>query len=323
MRIAITGGTGYVGAHSTKALLTAGHTVRLLLNPSPADEAAAHHLARLGDVELVRGDIRDRRCVDTLLKGCDALLHGAGVVGTDERREKLMWEINAYATEAVLQQAVHNGLDPVVSISSYSALFPAPDGIIGPNTPTAVGRSAYAKTKAYADAAARRLQRDGAPVVVTYPSSVVGPPFNTAPGVTERGWAPITRWAVAPRLSGGMQMIDVRDVAEVHARAMVKGRGPRRYVCGGVMITFNEMIDTLELGLGRRIRRIPVGPNAFLALGRVADAVGGVIPLGDGFSLEAAMLLTAATPTDDSITLEELEMTWRSPQQAIMASVQR
>lgn len=323
MHVAVTGGTGYVGAHSTRALLAAGHAVRLLISPNPADEAVARRLALLGDVEILSGDVRDEACVEALLADCDALLHGAGVVGTDNRREQLMWEVNAYATEAVLQRAVERGLDPVISISSYSALFPSPDGVIGPDTPTAAGRSAYARTKAYADRAARRLQRSGAPVVVTYPSSIVGPPLDTAAGVTERGWAPITRWAVAPRLRGGMQMIDVADVAEVHARAVVAGRGPRRYVCGGTMVAFDDMITTLETGLGRRIRRVPVSQRGFLALGRIADALGGVVRLGDGFSYEAAMLLTAATPTDDSFTLRELGMTWRPPQQAILASLQR
>lgn len=79
--------------------------------------------------------------------------------------------------------------------------------------------------------------------MVTYPSSVVGPASGTAAGVTERGWAPIVRWAVAPSVRGGMRMVDVRDVAKVHARIMGAGRGPRRYVCGGQLLTFDDMID--------------------------------------------------------------------------------
>ncbi len=320
MRIAVTGGTGYVGAHSARALLRDGHALKLLLTPDPAEQRVAHQLSELGEVHTVTGDVRDPECVAELLAGCDAVLHGAGVVGTDRSRARLMWEVNAYATESLLRSAVDAGLDPVVSISSYSALFPSPTGVIGPDTPTAVGRSPYALTKAYADRAARSLQQRGAPVVVTYPSSIVGPPVGTAPGVTERGWAPIVRWAVAPRLRGGMQMIDVRDVADVHARVMVPGRGPRRYVCGGEMLTFDEMISALADGMGRNIRRIPVSPWAFRAMGRVADLLAGVVSLGDGFSYEAALLLTAATPTDDSRTLAELGMTWRSPRDAIVAS---
>ncbi|AMO59462.1 NAD-dependent epimerase/dehydratase [Mycolicibacterium phlei] len=322
MLIAVTGGTGYVGAHIVRALLSDGHRVRLLVGPDARGAEVLDRLADLGEVETLEGDIRDHTTIDALLDGCEAVLHGAGVVGTDKRRTQLMWEINAYATEAVLTRAVAAGLDPVVSVSSYSALFPPPNGVIGPDTPPAPGRSPYAKTKAYADRVARRLQSEGAPVVVTYPSSIVGPAFHTAPGVTERGWAPLVKMGVAPRLRGGMQMIDVRDVADVHAALMAPGRGPKRYVCGGVLLKFDEMIDALERGTDRRFRRIPISPGVFRALSRVAEAASGVIDLGDGLTYEAALLLTAATPTDDSQTLADLGLTWRSPVDAIIASFQ-
>lgn len=310
-----------MGAHTARALLTAGHRLRLLVPSAEADAPVLDRLRAAGPVTVVVGDICCDADVVAFLEGAEALVHAAGVVGTDERRVRLMWDVNALATEAILHRAVERGLDPVLTVSSYSALFPPADGVISPETPTAMGRSAYAKTKAYADRVARRLQDDGAPVVVTYPSSVVGPAFGTAPGVTERGWAPIVRWAVAPRLRGGMQMIDVRDVADVHARAMRPGRGPRRYVCGGELLGFDEMIDALEAGLERRIRRVPVPAAVLLGAARAADLLARHVALPDGLSHEAATLLLAATPTDDTATLRDLGMQWRSPRAAIVASV--
>jgi nucleoside-diphosphate-sugar epimerase len=323
MLIGVTGGTGYVGAHCVRALRARGHRIRLLVGPDAEKAPILGQFAASADIEVYSGDVRKRHTIEALLDGCDAVLHAAGVVGTDSRRSALMWEVNAYATEALLTHAVRTGLDPVVMVSSYSALFPPPDGIIGPDTPTAVGRSDYAQTKGYADRIARRLQQEGAPVVVTYPSSVVGPAFHTAPGVTERGWAPIVRFGIAPRLRGGMQMIDVRDVAEVHAAAMTPGRGPRRYVCGGTLVAFNDMITALERGAGRPFVRLPLHPAVFRGASRIGEALSRIVPTGDGLSYEAALLLTAATPTDDSATLRDFDMTWRSPVDAIIASFPR
>ncbi len=323
MLISVTGGTGYLGAHTVRALLAAGHQIRLLVGPDAEGAPVLDRLADAGPVDVVSGDIRDGPTIDALLDGCDAVVHAAGVVGTDNRRRDLMWQINAHATEMLLEQAVARGLDPVVSVSSYSALFPPPNGVIGPDTPTAYGRSDYARTKGYADRVARRLQQQGAPVVITYPSSVVGRAFHTAPGVTERGWAPIVRFRVAPRVRGGMQMIDIRDVADVHTAIMEPGRGPRRYMCGGTLVPFNDMISALERGMGREIRRIPVSQSTFRGVGRVGDILGGVVPMGDGLTYEAALLLTAATPTDDTATLRDLGITWRSPVDAIISSFSR
>lgn len=119
---------------------------------------------------------------------------------------------------------------------------------------------------------------------------------------------------------GGMQMIDVRDVADVHVALMTPGGGPRRYTCGGVLVPFDEMISALEHGTGRRFKRVPLSPRFFRGMSRIGDVLGRVVPMGDGLSYEAALLLTAATPTDDTATLRDLGITWRSPVDAIISS---
>src|SRR5690606_30656581 len=85
MHIAITGGTGYLGAHTVRRLLQAGHSIRLLVAPGCAGDPVIPRLAALGEVDVLDGDIRTSGTVTRLLDGCDAVIHAAGVVGTDRR----------------------------------------------------------------------------------------------------------------------------------------------------------------------------------------------------------------------------------------------
>lgn len=312
MHIAVTGGTGYVGAHTVRALLAAGHTVRLLVIPGGGDGAALEALGRLGPLEVLTGDIRDPATVSELLTGCDAALHAAGVVGTDSRRTQLMWDINAYATEALLTQACELGLipwsrcRPTVRCSRRPTVSSAP--ILPGARPQRLRPHQGLRRQRGAAAAVRgRTRRRHLSVV----SGRAGLPHGSRCDAT--GWDPIVRYRVAPRLRGGMQMVDVGDVARVHAALMQPGRGPKRYVCGGVMLTFDQMVDALQSALGRPIRRIPLSPGLFRGVGRISDFAGRWLPLAEGLSYEAALLLTAAVPTDDSTTLSDLSLTWRDP----------
>src|SRR5690606_15276389 len=88
MLVAVTGGTGFVGAHSVRALVDAGHDVRVLTTRRGlATEALGALGVDLGGDDLVEGDVRDTEAVRRLLDGADALLHAAGVVGVDDRDE--------------------------------------------------------------------------------------------------------------------------------------------------------------------------------------------------------------------------------------------
>ena len=319
MRVAVTGGTGFLGAHTVAALVAAGHDVRLLARGS-VDAVSALGVDR-DALEVVPGDVTDPAAVDRLLDGADAVVHAAGVVGLDERDAERMQAVNVDATRLVLQGAVERELDPVVHVSSYSALFPCADPVMTPDSPTVEGRSAYGRTKAEGDRIARRLQEQGAPVVITYPSTVLGPPAGERRGLAAIGWDPLLRFGASITFQGGMVMVDVRDVAAVHVAVMEPGRGPRRYQCGGRSTGFDEILDLLQDASGKRIRRVRIPKALLLGIGRASDLVSKVVPMAPLLSYEAAWLLTTPTRTDDSRTHDELGVQWRPLAETIRAAI--
>ena len=164
MRVLVTGGTGFVGCHSVAALVSQGHQVRLLVR---SRDQVARSLSPLGvaDVESVVGDVTAPQSVEEAMAGCDAVLHAAAVYSTDPRAASRVRETNPRAAEIVLGAAVRMGLDPVVHVSSYTALLPPqpPDAVLTPDSPVTRPAGAYSRSKAESDQVARRYREQGAP----------------------------------------------------------------------------------------------------------------------------------------------------------------
>jgi dihydroflavonol-4-reductase len=218
MRVLVTGGTGFVGSHSVAALVSRGHQVRLLVR---SRDRVASSLSPLGlaDVESVVGDVTAPGSVEEAMAGCDAVLHAAAVYSVDPRAASRVRDTNLRAAEIVLGAAVRMRLDPVVHVSSYVALLPPePRGaVFTPDSPVARPGGAYCRSKAESDQVARRYQDQGAPVVIVYPGGVIGPgdPYL---GDSNRAIAEFAKSGLTMR--GGGPMVDVRDVAAVHAAVM-------------------------------------------------------------------------------------------------------
>ena len=321
MRVAVTGGTGYVGAHCVVALLREGHQVRLLLHPTEASRPLSSYGVDSAAVEVVVGDVADPATVRELLDGNEALVHLAGIVAVDNSREAEMWRINVKATEELVDAAVRLRLDPIVHVSSYVALFPSPTGVITAETPTAAGRSAYGRTKSAADRRLRELQGQGAPVAIVYPPGIVGPALGERPGIAAEGWAPLLRHRTTLSVSGIMPMVDVRDVADLIAGLVQPGQGPRRLPIGGEVLTFDEVLDVLESATERRFRRLRVAPSLFRGMGRAFDALARILPLPPSFSYEAAWLLTCGQRVDDADAREVLARPWRDVRAGLLEAI--
>ena len=118
--VLVTGGAGYIGAHTAKALSERGYRPIIYDNLSSGFREAA----RWG--ELVEGDIRDEAPLMHAFRAHDikAVIHFAGVieVGRSTRQPDLFWEINVAGTRSLLTAMHASGVERLV-FSSSAAVY--------------------------------------------------------------------------------------------------------------------------------------------------------------------------------------------------------
>lgn len=276
MRVAVTGGTGFVGSHAVAALLNAGHEVRLLVR----DPVRAANLAPLGvpvPTDIVTGDATDATAVHILLEGCDAVVHAASVFALDARKAKEIASTNVACTEIVLGEAAQRGLEHIVHVSSVAAFLPAWGQIVSGDSEIGRGVDAYTRSKGGSEAVARRHRAAGVPIVCVMPGGVIGP---VDPYLSEINWQ-LTRilkgqLPLVPR-SSMIPLVDVRDLARVILRA-VEGAPPGSYTVAAGHDTARELIQRMARLTGRRLPAIGV-PNVLARTsGDLADRMQPYLP---------------------------------------------
>lgn len=310
MRVLITGATGFVGAWTAKAVHDRGHRVRLLVR-DPARLAPIAAALGFDATDVVCGDMTDPDRVREALDGCDAVVHAAAVVALRADAADEMIRANLAGARNVLGQAAARGIDPIVYVSSMTALWHPRCPLVHADLPPAGGNDGYATSKARVERYARELQQQGAPVVVTYPSCIVGPAAGDQFGESGEAVAAFVRVGI-PGRGAAFTIGDVRDLAEAHVRLLEPGRGPRRYVLGGHHVTGAELAGLLTDITGRRVRYYGVPDGVLVAAGKLADRFRRLLPdTVSQLSETSIRYLTDSPPTDDSPAERDLGLTFR------------
>lgn len=310
MRVLITGATGFVGAWIAKTVQEHGHRVRLLVR-DPARLTPVASALGFDATDVVRGDMTDPDRVREALEGCDAVVHAAAVVALEAEAAERMIRANLAGARNVLGQAAERGLDPIVYVSSMTALWHPRCPLLHSDLPPAGGSDGYGTSKAQVERYARELQERGAPVVVTYPSCVAGPPAADQFGESGEAVAAFVRVGI-PGRGASFTVGDVRDIAEAHARLLEPGRGPRRYVLGGHHVPGTELAALLTDISGRKVRHYGVPDGVLVALGKFGDRFRHRLPAAMGQLSEAAIrYLTDSPPADNGAAERDLGITFR------------
>jgi nucleoside-diphosphate-sugar epimerase len=113
MKIAITGGTGFIGRHLAQRLATEGHEVVLLAR---SDRDNAKNASRM---KFVAGDLSDVTVLAEAFSGCDAVAHCAGI--NREIGEQTYQKVHVEATRNVVTAAKQAGIRKIILMSFLRA----------------------------------------------------------------------------------------------------------------------------------------------------------------------------------------------------------
>jgi dihydroflavonol-4-reductase len=263
--ILVTGGTGFLGARIIAQLAAAGYHVRASVRSPEREGEIREALSRAGvgddfKLDIVRAELSADDGWAEAVAGIDYVLHTASpfppVVPLDDD------EVIAPARDGalrVLRAADDAGVKRVVMTSSFAAVgyghepteraFTEQDW-----TNLDAPLAAYIRSKAVAERAAwDHLSRAAGPLelAVINPVGIFGPPLVTdlASSVMLARQL-ITTTSPLPRLA--TTVVDVRDVADLHIRAMLApaAAGQRFLASAGEPVTFQELAHILRKAVG-------------------------------------------------------------------------
>ena len=296
--VLVTGGSGFIATHCMLQLLAAGYRVRTTVR-SLAREADVRATLKAAGADA--GDRLAFFAADLMADagwaeaavGCDFVLHVASPfpVNVPRHEDELIVPAREGALR-VLRAARGAGVKRVVQTSSFAAIGYGHPEVARPFTehdwtaPEGGGVTAYAKSKTLAERAAWDfMAREGGDMelAVVNPVGVFGPAlgadFSTSIEIIKRmmdGALP-----ALPRVTFGV--VDVRDVADLHLRAMTDpaAAGERFLAVAGEFVSMRDIGLILKSRMGSAGRRVPTRelPDWLLRIVALFDpSVGQIVP---------------------------------------------
>lgn len=236
MRVALIGGTGFVGSYLVDALADAGHEIRLLVRPG-----SEHKIQK--ETQTVAGDVSSPEALEATLDGCDAVIYCVGLLREFPRR--------GITFEATQYQGVVDTVAAAKKMGVTRLLLMSAIGVKDPGTK-------YQSTKRRAEVHALE---SGLDVTVLRPSVIFGDPRGTMEFATQ-----LNRDMVRPPLPavnfGGVEMspVHVEDVAAAFVAALEdRGTiGKTLELAGPEILGWGDMVQRIASATGKSKLMLPM-----------------------------------------------------------------
>ena len=156
-RIAILGGSGFVGRHLVAALARAGYATRVFTRR----RSRSRSLLVIPTCEIVETDMRLGSNLATHLGGCDAVVNLIGILNEHSRAGDRFQDVHAELPGKLVEACRHHHIERMLHMSALGASADAP--------------SEYLRTKHRGEQAAQAGEADGIAVTSFRPSIIFGP----------------------------------------------------------------------------------------------------------------------------------------------------
>lgn len=250
MKVFITGATGLLGSFICKELINRGHTVRAMKRSSSQMTLLG---ATSAEIDWVEGDMNDLSLLEEALEGIEAVIHGAAIISFDKRYAEKMYQTNVLGTADLVNACLKKDLKNFIHISSVAALGRKEGQKYIDENDRWEGNaydSIYARSKHQQELEVWRGAQEGLEVKIINPSVVLGPGLWGSSGSTSVFHYAHSEKAFYP--AGNINVVDVRDVAEVAVKLLTSPVKNERFVLSADSMPFGEFFGKIAEAFGKK-----------------------------------------------------------------------
>jgi dihydroflavonol-4-reductase len=285
--VLVTGGSGYLGGWCAIELLRRGYrvrtTVRDLSRESQVRAAIGSEVDPGDRLTVLAADLLDDDGWTQAVSNADYVLHVASPFPPVQPKDPDELIVPAReGTLRVLRASLDAGIERIVVTSSVAAVTGGTKPASGPLTeqnwsdPDSPRMTPYARSKTIAERAAWDFMRErGATekLATVNPGAIVGPVLSDDRSYSLQAIERLLRGMPGlPRI--GFSFVDVRDVADLHLRAMTSTEaGGERFIAVTRFLWMSEIAATLRERLGEDAAKVPTRavPNLLVRAMAVFD----------------------------------------------------
>jgi len=327
--VLVTGASGYIGSHVVANLLSKGMKVRATVRDS-SDPERVGHLESLpvsdgGGLEIVEMDLLDSESVQRAVADCQSVIHTAAVVVLKSKRaQEEIVDPSVVGTRNILDAIdASSTVRSLIHTSSTAAIRPSSweDGQTLTTDTWADDATIEENPYGLAKYSAEKLVRDWhssteSPVrmVTINPCVVLGPPLSKrhlrgSPSFLMM----LLRREIPFVIPMHISIVDVRDVAEAHVRALTMGEDAGRYLVVSGQMWWKEIARAIKAEnptLRVPTRQIPYSLSLIVSMFHPRVSLSW-----------ARMHLGKRLFWDSSPAQRDLGMSWREPRDSVLDTI--
>ena len=278
-------------------------------------------------VEIMQGDITDPVSLQEPFDSVDVVFHCAGLVAYTKNCRQRLYQTNVRGTAHVVNTCLRSGVGRLVLTSSVAAIGLTDNGAYAHEETVFSDwqhRIAYMETKRLAEMEGRRGIAEGLDVVSVNPGVVIGKgegPGQHTNSATEAVIA-IHRGKIPLFPSGGLSLVDIRDVAQAHLEVWQKGVTGERYIVVSENWSYRKLFEMIRELPGKR-------PGVTVSAGKILYGIAGLggelYALFTGrkpyISVESMQLAKRNLFYSNRKSVEKLDMAYRPVRETVHAIV--
>ncbi len=317
MKVAVTGASGFLGVNLVRRLLDDGHEILALSRCAPP------HLPR--QVTYLPADVLEEGTVRAAFAAfadpgdLELVYHLAARI-TLAPRDELAWRTNTDGVGNVARAALDAGVRRFVHCSSIHA-YDERRRHIDEASPRATDPTlpVYDRSKWRGEQILHEVIDAGLDAVITNPTGIYGPVDHGPSRLNRLVWD-AARGRVRAVLTGGFDLVDVRDVVDALVLAAQRGRCGENYLLPGHHLSILELARDAAREAGQPGPAFAIPAEAVQVLTPVLDPVARRLGY-DGLSRVAIAALLAAPRVDGTKARTELGVHTRPAAETIRDTV--